>query len=108
MTVVVRPPGGVPSPSAAPAPAVAAVPGDDPGWVPRAAEGPVGLAALVVLVVGIALLVRPRSAPTGRPRSTTPVELRAEDPCRAVRGGAGRPVAPVLELDAERLRRRSG
>lgn len=69
------------------------------GWSLRAAQAPLGIAALAALVAGIGLLARPRPGP--------------QDPASGVGAGRGLdeesgPDALVLQLDVERLRRRAG
>ena len=75
----------------------------EPSWSLRAAETPLAVAAVAALVLGIALLTRPRPSPrdpasggVAAPAAPVPVE---EEP-------AGPPVA-LLDLDAARLRRRA-
>ena len=99
---------GAPAAGAAPpgAPADASTPlaprhVEEPSWSVRAAEAPLGAAALAALVVGIGLLARPR------PRPPAPVS-----------GGVAAPAAPpaelpvgepglLLDLDAARARRQA-
>ncbi len=69
------------------------------GWSLRAAQAPLGIAALAALVAGIGLRARPRPGP--------------DDPTSGAGAGSGLgeeagPDALVLQLDVERLRRRAG
>jgi hypothetical protein len=94
------------APLPAPAPAVEAPPLDL-----RAAVSPSGALAVLALVAGLALLVRPR--PPGAPAggagvagAVAPEPERSED---AHEGrDAARPDAEVLDLDHQRLLRRAG
>ena len=87
------------------APAAAALPEPpsvaEPSWSLRSAEAPLGMAAVAALVLGIALIARPRTDPPGpasggaaapAARSVVPDELEG-------------PKALLLDLDDARLRR---
>ena len=74
----------------------------EPAWALRAADAPLGAAAVAALVAGIGLLARPRPDPDDPPRTGSGGGAVSPDP-----EPLERPVAPVLELDAERLRRRT-
>jgi multidrug efflux pump subunit AcrA (membrane-fusion protein) len=78
----------------------------EPRWSLRSAEAPLGAAAVAALVAGIGLLARPRP-PSPEPVSggaATPVPVPLEEDVEAV----VRPVGELVDLDAARLRRRSG
>lgn len=88
--------GGVDQPEVAPAEQV-----HEPSWSLRAAEAPLGMAAVAALVLGIGLLARPRTDPPSpasggaaapAARSVVPDDLDAPD-------------ALLLDLDEARLRR---
>ena len=73
----------------------------EPSWSLRSAEAPLGMAAVAALVLGIALIARPRTDPPGpasggaaapAARSVVPDELEG-------------PKALLLDLDDARLRR---
>lgn len=94
------------APLPAPEPAVEAPPLDL-----RAAVSPSGALAVLALVAGLALLVRPRppGAPTGGASvagAAAPEPERSEDAHEGP--DAGRPDAEVLDLDHQRLLRRAG
>lgn len=82
-------PGGAPPPVA------------EPSWSLRAAEAPLGMAAVAALVLGIALLARPRTDPPG------PASGGAAAPAvrSVVPDDLDRPDALLLDLDDARLRR---
>lgn len=84
--------------AAARAPAVVA----EPSWSVRAAETPLGAAAVVALVLGIGLLARPRPFPDGPAgggvASVSPAPSEEEAPAGA---------ELLLDLDAARARRRA-
>ena len=95
-------PGGAARMPVAPAPAPApTAPVQEPAWSLRAGETPLGAAAVVALVLGIALLARPRPGPP--------------DPVSGGLAAAAAPLAdePVgepgllLDLDAARARRQA-
>jgi murein DD-endopeptidase MepM/ murein hydrolase activator NlpD len=95
---VPEPPAGV-ADAAAPPVEVPPVEVDEPAWSLRAGETPLGVAAVVALALGIALLVRPRSRPPdpasgGLAAATAPP---SDEP-------PGEP-ALLLDLDAARARR---
>lgn len=84
--------------SAPPLPPVA----EQPAWSLRAAEAPLGAAAVAALVVGIGLLARPRPqppAPVSGGVATVALPAEPEPPA---------PPGELLHLDAARLRRRAG
>lgn len=76
-------------------------PVEEPPWSLRAAETPLGAAAVVALVLGIALLARPRPAPPD------PVSggVAAPAAAAAVEEDAAGPPGVLLDLEAARLRR---
>ena len=75
---------------------------EEPGWSLRAAEAPLGAAAVAALVVGIGLLARPRPQPPAPVSGgVTAVALPAEPEPPA-------PPGELLHLDSARLRRRTG
>jgi murein DD-endopeptidase MepM/ murein hydrolase activator NlpD len=105
----------VPGPAAGPglpaapeAPDVSAVPTlappAEPGFSLRAAEAPWGAAALVALVAGLALLWRPGRPPDGAAPGATGAAAAPSDLDTV--GQAG-PDAELVDLGAERVRRRS-
>lgn len=75
----------------------------EPGWSLRAAEAPLGMAAVAALVLGIGLLARPR------PRPPAPVSggAAAAGDLPLVPEEAVGPEAQLLDLDDARLRRRA-
>lgn len=100
-TVPTRLPGPVPVPvpvAGTPAPESA------PGFDLRAAASPSGALAVLALLAGLALLVRP--GPPHRPAGGTAVEVPG--PVTAVEAHDNRPRAPVLDLGHERARRAVG
>ena len=74
-------------------------PVEEPSWSLRAAETPLGAAAVVALVLGIALLARPRPAPPDPVSGGVALRLAAPS-----EEGPG-PAATLLDLEAARLRR---
>ena len=75
---------------------------EEPGWSLRAAEAPLGAAAVAALVVGIGLLARPRPQPPAPVSGgVAAVALPAEPEPPA-------PPGELLDLDSARLRRRTG
>ena len=76
----------------------------EPSWSLRAAETPLGAAAVVALVVGIALLARPR--PTPPDPVSGGVATAAAGPAPVEEEVPGPPAA-LLDLDEARLRRRA-
>ena len=75
-------------------------PVEEPSWSVRAAEAPLGAAALVALVVGIGLLARPRPQP---PAPSGGVSAVAAPPLAAAPSEPG----VLLDLDAARARRQA-
>lgn len=89
-----RPAGGAPPPLPAAS--------DEPGWSVRAAEAPLGAAAVAALVVGIGLLARPRPQPPAPVSGgVAAVALPAEPEPAA-------PPGELVDLESARLRRRTG
>ena len=76
----------------------------EPGWSLRAAEAPLGAAALVALVVGIGLMARPRP----RPQPPGPVSGGVAVVALPVEPEPPAPPGELLDLDSARLRRRTG
>ena len=76
----------------------------EPAWSLRAAEAPLGAAAVAALVAGIGLLARPRPSPDDPPTTAGPAAV----PAPVAEADADGPVADVLELSPQRMRRRSG
>lgn len=87
-----------PGAAAAPPPEV-----EEPSWSLRAAEAPLGAAAVVALVVGIGLLTRPRPLPPA-PGSGGVAAPAAPPPPH---DEAGDPPAVLLDLDEARARRQA-
>jgi hypothetical protein len=75
----------------------------EPHWSLRAAEAPLGAAALVALAAGLALLARPRRPPDGP--ATVGAALSA--PGEADPDEQRAPVARLVDLAGERARRRA-
>lgn len=100
-------PVGPPDPAAVPAPPAAApseaetVEAGAQAWSLRAARAPAGLAAVAALALGVGLLARRRPGPGGPAGGSTGITGR-------VAAEPEQPVALVLQLDAERVRRRAG
>jgi hypothetical protein len=100
-----HPPAAVrPAPPAAVAPDTAAPEATvtEPHWSLRAAEAPLGAAAVVALAAGLALITRPRRPPDG------PATVSAAFPPPAEALPPPAPGAIPVDLDVERLRRRTG
>lgn len=93
----------VAAPLAQPVPPEVPSPVHEPFWSLRAAEAPLGAAALAALVLGIGLLARPRPGPddpaSGGVATPAAAALPEDEPCG--------PPAPLLDLEAARLRRRA-
>jgi murein DD-endopeptidase MepM/ murein hydrolase activator NlpD len=74
----------------------------EPAWSLRAAEAPLGAAAVAALLLGVGLLARPRPRPpdpvSGGATAAAVLPVAPEDP--------DRPEAQLLDLDSARLRRR--
>lgn len=95
-----------PSVEATPPPAAARLESAGPEWALRGSDLPLGAAAVLALVVGLVLLIRP-GRPPDRPRTGSGAGARTRS------GGLGPPdvgavFAQPLDLAAERLRRRAG
>lgn len=73
----------------------------EPSWSLRAAEAPLGMAAVAALVLGIALIARPRTDPPG-PASGGAAAAATRS---VVPDDLDRPDALLLDLDDARLRR---
>lgn len=86
-----------PVPARLPAPAVA----EEPSWSLRAAEAPLGAAAVVALVLGVGLLARPRPFPDGP--ASGGVASTFPEPFDEPAGDPGL----LLDLDAARARRQA-
>ena len=74
----------------------------EPRWSLRSAEAPLGAAAVAALVAGIGLLARPR------PLSPEPISGGAAIPVPLPVEEDSGPPGELVDLDAARLRRRSG
>jgi hypothetical protein len=80
-----------------------AAPEREPRWSLRSAEAPLGAAAVAALVAGIGLLTRPR------PPAPEPVTGGAASPVpEPVEDDEARAPGELVDLDAARVRRRSG
>ena len=75
------------------------------GWSLRRVDAPLGAAALAALVAGVFLLTRPRLDPDDPPGEGPALRGPVDEVTATVEQA---PVAPVLDLDSERQRRRSG
>jgi murein DD-endopeptidase MepM/ murein hydrolase activator NlpD len=84
-------------------PSPAPLPADDPPLALRSADRALGAGALVALLAGLALLVRPRRPPDGPAAPAAGAPLRQPAPV-----GPTSPVTPtgLVDLSAERSRRR--
>jgi hypothetical protein len=75
----------------------------EPAWSLRAAEAPLGVAAVAALLLGVGLLARPRPRPpdpvSGGGTAAAPQPVVLDEP--------GPPEAQLLDLDSARLRRQA-
>ena len=92
------------SPPADP-PRVPAAPAPEPGWSLRAAEAPLGTAAVIALIAGLAVIATPRRPPHGPSAPATAAGAAPAVP--ASQGPQPPALGPPVDLASERLRRRT-